>query len=1259
VARLWLVASLAVGVVVPCRAWHIAGADFWYEYLGSNAAATTDAYRINLKLYRDCSRDGQQGVADFDNVITLFVFLGDNGGLATTFTVTAPPFRPRLNPTAAGQCGAQVQNICLEEGTYQAVVSLPRRAGGYHVAWSRCCRNEGVKNVANSNAAGITYLTFIPGPEVALQNSSPVFVERPPIFICANELFLFDHSATDPDGDSLAYSVSWPYDGLNAAGFGTSQDIPVVGATGSIFNPMGAPPYVNVGYNPGYTFEQPFGAGGTFSINARNGELRVRSTQLGLFVVAVSVREYRGGVLIAEHRRDMQLVVVPCRPQGAPPQITRLTPGLVVSGDTIILQARKQSCFTLTITDVDTVDRLDIRLDAPGLSPAPVLTPVSNPATVNNPFSWQVCWTPACPPPGGALYTLEVRARDRADCPSHNWALNTTFIRVVPPPQGSPVVNINLAGLPTSGDTIRLPVGAQGCFPFEVLPNPPDQQAGYSILFEQIPLPVPTFTDDGATTGLLRGTICWTAGCGNLSTPGLIRIVGFNANACPPLRTTERRVWVQATLPPNPPPDIAVRNVTLPELNDTVVLTVDAPGCFPFRLRDTLPAGLGLSVRAWVELPDGTREPPASLTFTQPFSEQTDTSLAGEVCYTPTCAAANRRVRLIVEGRETVACDSGYRVRDTLYLLVRNLPNPRPRLLLQYQSLPRNGDTLLLNVDTRQCIPFRVIDSLPMGRLTYRPLLEDALTGEVLAPTPTLSGITQAELTPPGLVFQDGTLCIVGPCGPPDRLVRLRLRVLDSTRCAGSHELEETLLVRVIVPPNPRPRLGIELPPELITDADTIVLEARTGLCFERIALDTLPASRLSWELAIEQVAGNRTLTYPFADRTTLHPGQGAPPIDTLRSTVCWTAPCDEINQTLRFVITLRDSANCALDWLLRDTLYIRVVPPPVAPLRLNLTTAPFETTPSGVVVYAKRPNCFRIDFADPNGGLLNVEVRAEPPLPLTLSQTQGQDSLTAWVCLSPTCAAEDQTFRLFITARSQPDCKPLLRAAVDTPIVVRSYPALTPIVDWEVPAEAQVFANGLNDGTLRAGERLCARFVITGADTVSAIVYQTISETFRAGFGFGSEAAITELTALERNPLRVEACFTPNCYLAGQRYALLMCARDTLPCRAQPQACDSVVFTIDDCVLDLPNVFTPNGDGVNDTFGPLPNRGVERYELNIFDRWGTLLHRSLASQPWDGTHNGSPALEGVYFYDLTYRFFSGTGKPLGLRKTGPLTLIK
>jgi gliding motility-associated-like protein len=64
-------------------------------------------------------------------------------------------------------------------------------------------------------------------------------------------------------------------------------------------------------------------------------------------------------------------------------------------------------------------------------------------------------------------------------------------------------------------------------------------------------------------------------------------------------------------------------------------------------------------------------------------------------------------------------------------------------------------------------------------------------------------------------------------------------------------------------------------------------------------------------------------------------------------------------------------------------------------------------------------------------------------------------------------------------------------------------------------------------------------------------------------------------------------------------------------------------------------NVFTPNGDGINDvfTFGTLPAYG---YELEVFSRWGNSLYRSNnAAQGWDGSVNGAAAEDGVYYWRL------------------------
>lgn len=69
---------------------------------------------------------------------------------------------------------------------------------------------------------------------------------------------------------------------------------------------------------------------------------------------------------------------------------------------------------------------------------------------------------------------------------------------------------------------------------------------------------------------------------------------------------------------------------------------------------------------------------------------------------------------------------------------------------------------------------------------------------------------------------------------------------------------------------------------------------------------------------------------------------------------------------------------------------------------------------------------------------------------------------------------------------------------------------------------------------------------------------------------------------------------------------------------------------------LEFPNVFSPNGDGWNDSFGALVHEGVEDYLLSIFNRWGQLIHKSTTvGDRWDGTANGSPCPDGTYFYTV------------------------
>lgn len=87
----------------------------------------------------------------------------------------------------------------------------------------------------------------------------------------------------------------------------------------------------------------------------------------------------------------------------------------------------------------------------------------------------------------------------------------------------------------------------------------------------------------------------------------------------------------------------------------------------------------------------------------------------------------------------------------------------------------------------------------------------------------------------------------------------------------------------------------------------------------------------------------------------------------------------------------------------------------------------------------------------------------------------------------------------------------------------------------------------------------------------------------------------------------------------------------------------------------DLPNVFTPNGDSVNDTW-VIP--GIELYpnnELQIYNRWGSLIHEAGPyMNDWGGTNeDGSPLPMGAYYYMLQLNDEEGTSY------SGSITIIR
>ncbi len=90
-----------------------------------------------------------------------------------------------------------------------------------------------------------------------------------------------------------------------------------------------------------------------------------------------------------------------------------------------------------------------------------------------------------------------------------------------------------------------------------------------------------------------------------------------------------------------------------------------------------------------------------------------------------------------------------------------------------------------------------------------------------------------------------------------------------------------------------------------------------------------------------------------------------------------------------------------------------------------------------------------------------------------------------------------------------------------------------------------------------------------------------------------------------------------------------------------------------------IPSAFTPNGDGLNETFGP-KGEGITEFNMQVFDRWGNLIFESnnLKIQ-WDGYHHEEKAPTGTYVYKITAKGqgYNGGSQKL-INETGTVTLV-
>jgi gliding motility-associated-like protein len=122
--------------------------------------------------------------------------------------------------------------------------------------------------------------------------------------------------------------------------------------------------------------------------------------------------------------------------------------------------------------------------------------------------------------------------------------------------------------------------------------------------------------------------------------------------------------------------------------------------------------------------------------------------------------------------------------------------------------------------------------------------------------------------------------------------------------------------------------------------------------------------------------------------------------------------------------------------------------------------------------------------------------------------------------------------------------------------------------------------------------------------------------------------------------------------YTAEGEYVVMVTAEQD-GCTAQAEV---VIMVYGEPMVEVPNVFTPNGDGQNDVL-QLTVRGIQRVHLALYNRWGQEVYKiERTHQVWDGrTMAGEPAPEGTYYYLLEAEAINGDS----FRTHGHVTILR
>jgi hypothetical protein len=429
-------AMVTSGSMALVKAGTPQGVSVYYEYLGGQR------YKLMAELVRDCRS------------LSLGSTIGGalrSGSCSTSLTLTRDSIR-EIPITCKNQLVCTPKNTVSGVGReihrYSITIDFSQTPYNAYTQ-SACCevyfdmndlsswRNSAITTIANlTNLYASCTLNLCQRTGLRKNNSSARLATDLPAHLRVNQIHQISAYATDPDGDSLAYSLAVPY-------WAPSKPVSYVRSF-SASNPLTS---YCPGTSPCTPNPNPTNPRG-FNFNTRTGEMLFQPTvSQEVSLIAIEINEFRrdsNGVMqkvgSAYHERVWVTI------NGGvnnPPMITMSNEALICAGDKRCVAIKLEDKPFLSTMAPDTLS-WDWSSNHPNVT-------VSASQTVTNEISLQVCFTTAADDSAGKSYFFSVMTAD-SYCPQPARSQRTMHVRVMRRPD----FKMRLSKLPGSRMVLQL-----------------------------------------------------------------------------------------------------------------------------------------------------------------------------------------------------------------------------------------------------------------------------------------------------------------------------------------------------------------------------------------------------------------------------------------------------------------------------------------------------------------------------------------------------------------------------------------------------------------------------------------------------------------------------------------------------------------------------------------------------------------------------------------------------------------------------------